>query len=118
MLTGVDDAEVKDKYEKYLREGIISIGSSAALEWWINTAQRTRFPLLLRMAIGILSIPAMSSEVERVFSITTNTIRVKLHRLMGLPIEALEYLKSRFRLDLFTQKDPNSIMKANIDLGE
>ena len=56
MLTGVDDAEVKDKYEKYLREGIISIGSSAALEWWINTAQRTRFPLLLRMAIDILSI--------------------------------------------------------------
>ena len=60
----------------------------------------------------------MSSEVERVFSITTNTIGVKLHRLMGPPIEALECLKPWFRPDLFTQEDLNSIMKANIDLGE
>ena len=61
---------VKDEYERYLLDGgaPISIGTSTALEWWTNTAQRTKFPLLSRMAIDILSIPAMSAEVERVFS--------------------------------------------------
>jgi hypothetical protein len=34
--------------------------------WWI--AQESRFPVLSKIARDILSIPAMSSEVERVFS--------------------------------------------------
>jgi hypothetical protein len=35
-------------------------------EWWINN--RFKFPVLAKMAWDILSIPAMSAEVERVFS--------------------------------------------------
>src|SRR5579859_3502311 len=35
-------------------------------EWWINN--QFKFPVLATMAWDILSIPAMSAEVERVFS--------------------------------------------------
>ena len=107
MLADQDDAVVKDEYERYLAEGIVSIGTSTALEWWTNTAQRTRFPLLSRMAIDILSIPAMSSEVERLFSAAKNTIGDKRLRLTASSVEAIECLKSWFRLDLFTQEDLN-----------
>lgn len=107
MLADQDDAVVKDEYERYLAEGIISIDTSTALEWWINTVQRTRFPLLSRMAIDILSIPAMSSEIKRLFSVAKNTIDDKRLRLTVSSLKAIECLKSWFRLDLFTQKDLN-----------
>ena len=98
---------MKDEYKRYLTEGIVSIDISIALEWWTNTAQRTRFPLLSRITINILSIPAMLSEVERLFLAAKNTIDNKRVRLTASSIEVIECLKSWFRLDLFTQEDLN-----------
>ena len=63
------------------------------------------------MAIDILSIPAMSAEVERVFSGAKITMGVST-------IEAVECLKSWFRLDLFAQEDLNEMMEVDLDLGE
>ena len=107
MLADQDDALMKDEYERYVTEGIVSIDTSTALEWWTNTAQRTRSPLLSRMAIDILSILAMSLEVKRLFSAAENTISDKRLRLIASSIEAIECLKSWFRLNLFTQEDLN-----------
>ena len=70
------------------------------------------------MAIDILSIPAMSAEVERVFSGAKITIGDKRQRLRASTIEAVECLKSWFRLDLFTQEDLNEMMEVDLDLGE
>ena len=56
-----------DELERYLSEPRLNKISSA-LDWWKDPAQRSRFPLLHLMALDIFSIPAMSSEPERVFS--------------------------------------------------
>jgi hypothetical protein len=39
-----------------------------AINWWSQSAQRTRFPRLSLLAIEVLSIPGMSDKPERVFS--------------------------------------------------
>ena len=55
------------------------------------------------MAIDLLSIPAMSSEAERVFSLTKKTIDQERWSFKPHTIEALECLKSWFRTGFFTQ---------------
>jgi hypothetical protein len=55
-----------DEYEVYCREPVMMI--SNPLKWWLELAQRRRFPNLSLMAIDILSIPPMSAETERLFS--------------------------------------------------
>ena len=75
------------------------------ISWWMDTTQRLRFPLLSAMAIDIFSIPAMSSEAERVFSGTKHTISDERASLHIITIEALESLKSWFRAGLFTNDE-------------
>ena len=70
------------------------------------------------MAIDILFISAISAEVERVISNIKIKIDDKRQRLKVSTIEAVEYLKSWFRLNLFTQEDLNEMMKVDLDLGE
>jgi hypothetical protein len=55
-----------DEYEVYCREPVMMISDS--LKWWLELAQRRRFPNLSLMAIDILSISPMSAETERRFS--------------------------------------------------
>jgi hypothetical protein len=55
------------------------------------------FPNLHRMALDILSIPAMCAEVERLFSQCKRIITDDRHSLEPDRIEALECLKSFFR---------------------
>jgi hypothetical protein len=54
------------------------------------------YPNLSRMAVDILSIPAMSAEPERLFSGAKITITDRRNRLGSDMIEALECLKSSF----------------------
>ena len=56
-------------------------------KWWGN---QTDYPELRRMAFDFLSIPAMSSETERVFSQTKRTISDTRYRLGAPVIEAIE----------------------------
>lgn len=94
-----------DELEQYTSEArLIEVGSSV-LSWWVSPAQRSRFPLLSAMAIDIFSIPAMSTEAERVFSGVKNNISDERASLQIDTIQALECLKSWFRADLFTQED-------------
>ena len=69
------------------------------ISWWMDTAQRIRFPVLSTMALDIFSIPAMSFEAEHVFSGTKHTISDERASLHMTTIEALECLKSWFRGD-------------------
>ena len=54
-----------DELEEYLQSSVEN-GSVSPREWW--RFNQARFPVLASMAWNILSIPAMSAEVERVFS--------------------------------------------------
>ena len=72
------------------------------------------------MAIDLLSIPAMSAEVERLFFSSKLTISDKRNHLMATTIEAVECLKSWFRLNLFTQEDLDTAMEraSSMDLAD
>ena len=88
-----------ETYLAYIDEGLMGTGTSTALEWWTNTAQWTRFRTLSRMAIAILSLPAMSAKAELLFSAAKNTVGDKRYSLTPATFEALDILKSWFRLD-------------------
>ena len=77
--------------------------------------QRTRYPLLSRMAIDIYSIPAMSAEPERVFSGAKRTVSDFKGKLQSETIEILECLKLWFRLGVFTKEDLHVIVDTMED---
>lgn len=68
-------------------------------EWWQETTQRKVYPNLSRMALDLLSIPAMSAEVERLFSSCKITITDRRNRIGIEAVEAIECLKSWLRED-------------------
>lgn len=67
-----------DEYEVYCREPVPM--TSDPLNWWSESAQRHRFPMLPLMAIDILSIAPMSAETERLFSKSKATITLAIRR--------------------------------------
>ena len=65
------DTEHVDELSVYLNESCLQSGNPGgfkSLEWWLETSQQTRFPHLSRMAMDVLSIPAMTASTERLFS--------------------------------------------------
>lgn len=70
---------------------------TSSLDWWLQPANRQAYPSLSRMAIEILSIPAMSAEPERIFSGARRTISWSRFKLGAATIERSECLKSWLR---------------------
>ena len=104
--------QTRDEMERYLaNEAPISIGGISAREWWLSAPQKAQFPLLSRMAVDLLSIPAMSSEAERVFSATKKTIHQGRWSLKANTIEALKCLKSWFQAGYYTQADLHEVLR-------
>lgn len=62
-----------DEYEPYTSQSPLPI-DCLPLAWWLRDEQKERFPRLSKMAIEILSIPAMSADPERTFSGARRTI--------------------------------------------
>ena len=58
--------------------------------WW---ARREAYPILSKLAIDIFSIPAMSTEPERVFSSTKKLITDERNRFGNETVEADECQK-------------------------
>lgn len=67
------------------------------ITWWLQKPQLQRWPTLLIMAIDILSVSAMSGNVEGVFSGGRRTISWDRMSLSENSIQATECLKSWFR---------------------
>ncbi|OBS15909.1 hypothetical protein FPOA_27961 [Fusarium poae] len=86
---------VTDEYERYCNSERV-YGFTSALAWWLEETQQKNHPNLSEMAVGILSIPAMSAEPERLFSGAKITITDRRNRLGSDVVEALECLKSWF----------------------
>lgn len=81
-----------DEYEVYCREPVLM--TSDPLRWWLESAQRRRFPNLSLMAVDILSIPPMSAETERLFSKSKLTITDQRCSLNIETLNLLECLRS------------------------
>ena len=95
---------VIDEYERYCKSEQV-YGFESALAWWLEETQQKSYPNLSKMAVDILSIPAMSAEPERLFSGAKITITDRRNRLGSDTIEALECLKSWFGLRDFQGDD-------------
>jgi hypothetical protein len=87
-----------DEYFRYIREPPIPHdhikGGRGACSWWLEERQQRLYPNLSRMALDILTIPAMSAAPERLFSSANITISDRRNRLHSDTTEAIECLKS------------------------
>ncbi|KAJ0126353.1 Uncharacterized protein HZ326_30544 [Fusarium oxysporum f. sp. albedinis] len=86
---------VTDEYERYCNSERV-YGFTSALAWWLEETQQKNYPNLSKIAVDILSIPAMSAEPERLFSGAKITITDRRNRLGSDVAEALDCLKSWF----------------------
>jgi hypothetical protein len=94
----------RDEYEQYLQadhyldcesEDSQSKKAVDLCAFWASC--ETQYPSLARMAFDMLSIPAMSSECERMFSSTKILLSDRRARMKEDIIEASECLRSWFR---------------------
>ena len=70
-------------------------------DWWLAAEQQAIYPNLSKMALNLLSIPAMSAEPERLFSSCKITITDRRNKLSVKVIEALECLRSWYKVEAF-----------------
>lgn len=92
-----EEASDLDEVDLYLQEKIRPVAD--VLAWW--EANRERFPRLTCMAFDLLSIPAMSTECERTFSLTKLTVSTQRHSLDSDTIKMLQCLKNWARNGAF-----------------
>jgi hAT family C-terminal dimerisation region len=100
-----------DEYELYLSQAHIQIADSA-LSWWLLDTQRQTWPRLARMAIDILSIPAMSDKPERLFSGIRRTVAWETIKYGSEEIEKTECLKHWRRCELVSSEDILSLLDS------
>jgi len=65
-----------------------------ARAWWLEGTQQRNYPHLSRMALDLLSIPAMSTDPERAFSTIRENVSDRKNRSSIELVEALLLLKS------------------------
>ena len=91
-----DEFAQRDKYDTYCASPIVD--TKDTLKWWLEPTQQKTYPNLSKIAIDYLSIPAMSSEAERLFSSAKITLTDRRNRLGVDLLEALECLKSWLKI--------------------
>ena len=88
--------KLSSELNNYYADGLEDHGTvGEPLTWWIK-GQKT-YPTLAKMAFDLYSIPAMSSECERVFSQTKKLITDERNNLGAAIIEAEECQKQWLR---------------------
>jgi hypothetical protein len=100
----LDTEVLLDEYEQYCKAPVITINKEETekfnpREWWLEPTQQRLYPNLSKMALDLLSCPAMSAEVERLFSNCKITITDRRSALGIDSVEAIECLKSWMRVD-------------------
>ena len=88
-----------DELERYLALPALPSTLISAHQWWLEPSQWRVYPNFSHMAIELPSIPAMSAELERLFSGAKLTITDQRASLQGKTIEVIECLKSWFCVD-------------------
>ena len=86
-------------FDAYINSPVIELGDNSAIFSWLRRS--STIPSSIRqMCIDLLSIPAMSAEVERVFSSTKRTVTTDRNRLTDDTIGKLQLLKYWWQYDL------------------
>jgi hypothetical protein len=98
-----------DEYEVYCREPVMMV--SDPLKWWLESAQRRRFPNLSMMAIDILSIAPMSTETERLFSKAKLSVTDQRGSMNIETLNLLECLRSWDRSSLIVPSEVSLLIR-------
>jgi hypothetical protein len=89
-----------DEYKRYCKELVMEMDLEEVFNpfvWWQESTQQKVYLNLLKMAIDLLLISAMSAEVERLFFSCKITITDRRNRIGIDAVEAIECLKSWLR---------------------
>lgn len=81
--------QVGDELTIYLNSELESDENLVPFQYWLREPVRTKYPSLSQLAIDIFSVPAMSSEAERVFSTAGFVLNSRRRRLKEGTSEAL-----------------------------
>lgn len=87
---------IQDEYTQYVNS-LVVVGIKDPRAWWLEPTQRRIYPNLSKLALDLLSIPAMSAEVERLFSSCKISITDRRNQIGIDSVEAIECLKSWMR---------------------
>jgi hypothetical protein len=88
----------KDEYTRYLSLPPVDDVKDPRT-WWLESTQQSLYPHLSRMAIDLLTIPAMSADAERIFSGCKQQITDRRNKMSVKVLENLELLKSWMKLE-------------------
>jgi hypothetical protein len=81
--------KIGDELTLYLEAELETHDDIVSFQYWLRPAVRVKYPSLARMAIDMLSIPAMSAEAERIFSSASFTLNSRRRRLRKETLEAM-----------------------------
>jgi hypothetical protein len=81
--------KIGDELTLYLDAELETDDDLVSFQCWLRPAIRAKYPSLARMAIDILSIPAMSAEAERDFSSVGFVLNSRRRRLREETLEAM-----------------------------
>jgi hypothetical protein len=90
-------SNIADEYTRYYDSPTLLDIEDTRQQWQEATQQRN-FPNLSKIALDFLSIPVMSTEPERIFSSIGITLTNRQNKLLIVNLEALEQLKSWYKL--------------------
>jgi hypothetical protein len=94
--------KIGDELTLYLEAELETDDDLVSFQYWLRPAVRVKYPSLARMAIDMLSIPAMSAEAERIFSSAGFTLNSRRRRLREETLEAMLCLTHWSKLGLIT----------------
>lgn len=83
---------ISNEFDAFIQQ--TPIDTADPITWWLEDTQQRTFPRLSRMAVTVLSAPAMSAESERVFSLTRRTLSWDRLRLASTTVEQIECQRS------------------------
>jgi hAT family C-terminal dimerisation region len=87
-----EEEEEADEYERYCKMKPVKDIGKNPIDWWIE--HEHIYPNLPRLALSVLSIPAMSAECERYFSSASQLLSDRRNNLDAKTIEACECQKN------------------------
>lgn len=93
--------KIASELEAFMELGVTESKVKDPLAWWLEKGGK--WPILQRMALDLFSIPAMSSECERVFSQTKRIITDERNCLNNITVESIECQKHWMRAGLFDE---------------
>ena len=102
--TNYENEMIEDEFERWLStKNDVYSKHDNPLEYW--SVKRFEYPRVARMAIDVLSIPAMAAECERTFSSAGSMVSPKRHRLDASTIAVTQTVRSWLRAGLLEGYD-------------